>query len=92
MLFQANKVITDIAPWAKTCDPAVVYETRQTALFTLRVAGICLRPFIPSTVEKLLDALGLEASERTWDSIAALGKDGGEERWKERDVQGVRLV
>ncbi|RXW23132.1 hypothetical protein EST38_g2747 [Candolleomyces aberdarensis] len=87
----ANKVITDIAPWAKTCEPSVVYETRQTALFTLRVAGICLRPFIPSTVENLLDALGLESSERTWESVAALDKDGGEERWKERDIKPVKL-
>ena len=69
----------------------MVYETRQTALFTLRVAGICLRPFVPSTVENLLDALGLELSERTWESVAALEKDGGEERWKERAVKGVRL-
>ncbi|TFK24696.1 methionine-tRNA synthetase [Coprinopsis marcescibilis] len=81
----ANKAITDIAPWSKTCSPVLVYETRRTALDTLRTAGICLRPFVPETSERLLDALALPQEERTWESLSK------NVPWHERKVQGVRL-
>ncbi|KAF6748906.1 tRNA synthetases class I (M)-domain-containing protein [Ephemerocybe angulata] len=84
----ANKAVTDIAPWSKACDPRVVYETRQTALLTLRVAGVCLKPFVPETSERLLEALGLSEAEKTWESVLALD---GSERTKEREVKAVRL-
>jgi methionyl-tRNA synthetase len=85
---QANKVITDIAPWSKTCPPALVYEARKTALDALRVAGVCLKPFVPETSERLLDALGLSEQERTFGSV--LQKEEGD-KWQQREVKAVRL-
>lgn len=81
-------MISDIAPWAKTCDPRVVYETRQVALATLRIAGICLKPFVPSTADNLLEALGLDEEEKSWQSVLQYDDNA---TWKERDVKGVRL-
>ncbi|EAU82630.2 methionine-tRNA synthetase [Coprinopsis cinerea okayama7 len=87
----ANKVITDIAPWSKTCSPALVYETRRTALDTLRVTGICLQPFVPETSERLLDALGLAPEDRTWRSILEPAGKGERDKWQSRDVKSIRL-
>jgi methionyl-tRNA synthetase len=54
------------------------------SLEILRVAGICLQPFIPEAARNLLDALGVPEGERTMD-FAAVGKgDVGE-------VRGVKL-
>ncbi|KAF9445263.1 hypothetical protein P691DRAFT_710598 [Macrolepiota fuliginosa MF-IS2] len=89
----ANKILTDIAPWQKSTPVELVYATYATAIETLRVLGICLQPFIPSTAERLLDALGLEkGSGRTWHSAESLGGSIEDERAKGvGEVIGTRL-
>lgn len=90
---QANKTLTDIAPWQKSTPTELVYASYATAIETLRILGICLQPFTPSTAERLLDALGLErGSGRTWHAAESLGGSLPEERVKGiGEVVGVRL-
>jgi len=63
---QANKTITDIAPWKKSVPQDLVYATYTTGIETLRVLGICLQPFIPHSAQMLLDSLGLNPDGRLW--------------------------
>jgi methionyl-tRNA synthetase len=81
-LFQANAAMTSIRPWAS--DPTITYASYTTSLETLRIAGLCLQPIIPSTSNKLLDALGVMPGERTWE-FTKLG------RGKVENVRGVAL-
>ncbi|TFK63472.1 hypothetical protein BDN72DRAFT_902385 [Pluteus cervinus] len=66
LLRLANKTITDVAPWKPSCPPEDVMACYIASVETLRVAGICLQPFVPDTSKRLLDALAIPASERTW--------------------------
>ncbi|KDR70721.1 hypothetical protein GALMADRAFT_230009 [Galerina marginata CBS 339.88] len=98
----ANKTLTDIAPWSKSTEPALVQTTRVVALETLRVAGVCLAPFMPSVSQKLLDGLRLSDKDRV---VGIFGEKGGRDqeknvaeevervwkRWVGRDVEGVKL-
>ncbi|TFK37039.1 tRNA synthetases class I (M)-domain-containing protein [Crucibulum laeve] len=83
LLRLANKVLTDIAPWAPNTAPDTVAACYTTAMETLRVAGICLQPFTPLVAGKLLDALDVNEQNRTWE-CAAEAKEAGQ-------VKGVRL-
>ncbi|EMC91395.1 hypothetical protein BAUCODRAFT_28505 [Baudoinia panamericana UAMH 10762] len=42
---------------------------------TLRLVGIMLQPFIPTSAKRLLDMVGVEAEKRTWE-WCEVGKDG----------------
>ncbi|MBN8966027.1 MAG: methionine--tRNA ligase [Rhizobiales bacterium] len=67
---EANRYFAGEAPWAlaKT-DPVrqgtVLYVTAEV----LRQVGILCQPFIPSSASKLLDILGIPASERQFDRL-----------------------
>ena len=88
-IHQANKTVTDIAPWKKTSSPSDVYACYASSLEVLRIAGICLQPFIPQTADKLLSGLGLSVERRSW---AELGSKGEEEAWGGgRAISGVKL-
>ncbi|PFH48978.1 hypothetical protein AMATHDRAFT_148665 [Amanita thiersii Skay4041] len=67
LLRQANKAISDIAPWKPSTTPNMAYATYITSAETLRVVGICLQPFIPTAASRLLDALNVPEQERTWE-------------------------
>ncbi|KAF5369690.1 hypothetical protein D9615_010166 [Tricholomella constricta] len=78
LLRVANKIFTDVAPWKASAEPAEVYACRAASLEALRVAGICLQPFVPGVAARLLDALGVPHAERTWGEV----EEGRlEERW-----------
>ena len=82
-----------MAPWQKSTPTDLVYASYTVAIETLRVLGICLQPFLPSTAERLLDALGLErGSGRTWDAIQNVGSltDGAATK-SVGEVIGIRL-
>ncbi|MCD8376064.1 MAG: methionine--tRNA ligase [Oscillospiraceae bacterium] len=74
---RANKYIDETAPWALGKDVAangprlasVLYNLLETA----RVCGVLLTPFMPGSMEKLLDQLGAGPECRTWDSAAVWG-------------------
>ncbi|KAG6867932.1 hypothetical protein C0993_009414 [Termitomyces sp. T159_Od127] len=65
----ANKTISDVAPWNKDTAPADVFACRSASLEALRVAGICLQPFMPGVSGRLLDALNVPLGDRTWAAI-----------------------
>lgn len=74
--------MTSIRPWAS--DPTITYASYTTSLETLRIVGLCMQPIIPSTSNKLLDALGVRPGERTWE-FTELGRGAVE------NVKGVAL-
>lgn len=84
VLFQANQVFQDGAPWQYKSDPALEGTlsdplNRQdllvfTALETVRVTLIVLQPFIPELAEKLLDILKVDPLKRGKD-YAKIGQD-----------------
>lgn len=73
--------MTDVEPWTGK-DPAATTTAFVVSVEALRVAGICLQPFLPDVARRLLDALGVPENERSWD--AANGGSVGE-------VQSVKL-
>lgn len=60
-------------PWAKDTDLRHTIDVQTAVLHTLRICGILLQPFIPSTAEELLNALFIPVSHRTL-VYANLGK------------------
>ncbi|KAF8622593.1 hypothetical protein AX15_006894 [Amanita polypyramis BW_CC] len=81
LLRQANKAVTDVAPWKPSTTPDVAYGTYITSIEALRVAGLCLQPFIPGVASRLLDALRIPVEERTWADARVLRsrRDGVDE-------------
>jgi methionyl-tRNA synthetase len=62
----------------------MTHASYLTSIETLRIVGICLQPFLPSTSTRLLDALGVTQEERVWDFTEL-------RRGAVKDVQGVSL-
>ena len=62
---RANKYIDETAPWALAKDEANK-ERLESVLYhlceALRVAGILLNAYLPSTAPKMMEQLGLDAS------------------------------
>lgn len=62
---RANKYIDETAPWALAKDEANK-ERLESVLYhlceALRVTGILLNAYLPSTAPKMMDQLGLDAS------------------------------
>ena len=82
---QANKVYSETQPWLPSTDPSHRAQLHAISVETLRICGILLQPFIPTKSVELLEALGTNPEERTWD-YAEPGKGvTGDLR------QGVRL-
>ncbi len=74
MLRRANKYIDETTPWALAKDEAqrarlgtVLYNLLET----IRVAAVLLTPMLPTTAEKIFDALATDV--RDYASIAAFG-------------------
>lgn len=63
---QANSALTQLAPWSSDTSPQVTRACYDTSLEVLRVSGICLQPFVPALAGRLLDALGVGHTERSW--------------------------
>lgn len=82
---QANKTITDVAPWKPTTTPAEAYASHISSIETLRVAGICLQLFVPGVAGKLLDALDIPEGERSWTFASPQGSEAV------KKATGVRL-
>ncbi|KAF9023016.1 hypothetical protein BDZ89DRAFT_956015 [Hymenopellis radicata] len=80
MLRLANKTMTDVEPWTGK-DPAATLTSYNVSVEALRVAGICLQPYIPGAAGRLLDALGVPHDQRTW-SHASSGTVGKVEALK----------
>ena len=68
---RANKYIDETAPWVlakneenKPRLAAVMYDLLEA----IRVCGILLKPFMPDSAEKILDQIGAQGEERSWES------------------------
>jgi methionyl-tRNA synthetase len=78
-----NRYVEERAPWQLAKDDARSEELDRvlaTLVAGLRVLGVLLYPYIPSSAEKLLGALGCEDRSlecARWDSAQALGRPIG---------------
>lgn len=66
----ANKVIDTEAPWKlhKEGKHEHLNDVLHSILETLRIVSILLKPFIPSTAEKIWNSLGLQ-NDKSFDSV-----------------------
>ena len=78
-----NRYVEERAPWQLAKDDARSEELDRvlaTLVAGLRVLGVLLYPYIPSSAEKLLEALDCEDRSlecARWDSTQALGRPIG---------------
>jgi methionyl-tRNA synthetase len=82
---QANKIYSETQPWLTSTDASHRAQLHVISAETLRICGILFQPFIPTKSVELLEALGTNPEERTWDH-AEPGK-GATGNFK----QGIRL-
>jgi methionyl-tRNA synthetase len=69
---EANRYFAGEAPWAlKKTDPAKMETVLYTTAEVLRMVGLLVQPYVPSSAAKLLDALAVPEEER---SFASFGK------------------
>ncbi len=77
LIQRANKYIDETAPWTLGKDVAANGPRLASVLYNLleatRICGVLLTPFMPGSMEKLLDQLGAGPDCRTWDSAAVWG-------------------
>jgi len=74
---RANKYIDENAPWVLAKDMEANGTRLAHVLYNLlemaRICGILLTPFMPGSMEKLLDQIGAPAGARTWKSAFFYG-------------------
>jgi methionyl-tRNA synthetase len=71
---EANRYFASEQPWSlKVADPQRMGTVLYVTLEVLRQIGILVQPYMPQSAAKLLDALGVEISKR---SFAVLGEGG----------------
>jgi methionyl-tRNA synthetase len=69
---EANRYFAGEAPWAlKKTDPARMETVLYTTAEVLRMVGLLVQPYVPAAAAKLLDALAVPETER---SFASFGK------------------
>ncbi|KAK8047768.1 hypothetical protein PG996_015832 [Apiospora saccharicola] len=78
VVFQANRVLQHTEPWRLVKAGEVEAEAAHQIIYhtaeALRVAGILLQPFMPEKSAGLLDRLGVDPRQRTFD-CARFGSD-----------------
>ena len=74
---RANKYIDENAPWALAKDMDANGARLAHVLYNLleatRICGILLSPFMPESMDKLFEQVGVCKGCRTWDSAAVWG-------------------
>jgi methionyl-tRNA synthetase len=85
-VFACNQYVDEQAPWAlRKTDPERMRAVLLTMFAAVRDLAIAIRPVVPSSADRLLDQMGIPASER---DFAALSDSG----WYHRLVEsGFRL-
>ena len=80
------------AAYSKTAPDLASQKRLQTILYftleTVRIAALMLQPIMPTKMGKLLDDLGVEKEERTWENA----KEG--KRWRlegRNDVENAKI-
>ncbi|MDR3215930.1 MAG: methionine--tRNA ligase [Clostridiaceae bacterium] len=76
VLSRANKYIDETAPWilAKEKDTARLATVLYNLTETIRIASVLLQPFMTSAPLKVLDAFGIPADLRGFNSLKKFGK------------------
>ncbi|KAG0147646.1 hypothetical protein CROQUDRAFT_42511 [Cronartium quercuum f. sp. fusiforme G11] len=69
VLTDANRLISDIAPWHSSTPPSAAHEAVYLCAESLRFTGILLQAFIPTKAAELLDMLGVPQDQRGWDQL-----------------------
>ena len=68
---EANRYFAGEAPWGlKKTDPAKMETVLYTTAEVLRMIGILVQPYMPASAAKLLDALAVPESQRSFDSFS----------------------
>lgn len=71
MIWDANKYVDDMAPWAlKKTDTKRMETVLYVLLETIRYAAILYQPIIPESANKILDQLTVPVDERTFDHLS----------------------
>ncbi len=71
----ANRYFAAEEPWAKkTTDPARMATILYVTAETVRIVAILAQPFMPSAMSRMLDALGIDPTQRI---LAAIGPEPG---------------
>jgi len=69
-VFACNAYIDEQAPWAlKKTDPARMETVLATLYICIAMLAVAIRPVIPASADKLLDAMGIAPDIRTFDGI-----------------------
>lgn len=77
-VFACNQYVDTQAPWAlRKTDPQRMKSVLYILFLAIRDLAIAIQPVIPASTARLLDAMGIPASERDY---TALEKDGWYER------------
>jgi len=72
MVWDANKYIDEMAPWAlRNSDPDRMSTVLYVLLETIRRIAILYQPIIPSASNRVLDLLSIPNDERTFDALSA---------------------
>ena len=73
----ANAYIDRQAPWAlRKTDPPRMADVLRVLVDTIRVVAVMLQPFMPTSIGKMLDQLGVPAEGRGFDSLSNALPDG----------------
>jgi len=74
---RANKYIDESAPWVLAKDMEANRDRLSYVMYQLleatRVCGILLTPFMPESMDKLFDQIGVPPKARTWESAGSWG-------------------
>ncbi len=69
-VFACNAYIDEEAPWAlKKTDPQRMETVLATLYICIAILAVAIRPIIPGSADRLLDAMGVSLDLRTFDGI-----------------------
>ena len=77
LIQRANKYIDETAPWTLAKDMEAngprLARVLNNLLEATRICGVLLTPFMPGSMGRLFDQIGVDEAGRTWDSAAVFG-------------------
>ena len=94
VLGRANKYIDETAPWLLAKDPANqprLSSVLYNLLETIRICTILLKPFIPSSCEKIFDQICVNGDLTTWESAETFGRIPAEAAVKKGEAVFPRI-
>ncbi|MBS7668817.1 methionine--tRNA ligase [Croceicoccus gelatinilyticus] len=69
-VFACNQYVDEMAPWAlRKTDPDRMQDVLMTLFKVVRDLAIAVRPVVPSSIDKLLDQMGIAADARDYAAL-----------------------